>query len=182
MLTSQKMCFRVSWHFKFELIRKIAQPLSHTLVLIVLPISLWGLLDMFLYNLWLCVWFSRQLPMYNGDHRWQQLNPSPGGPYLAYPILSSPQAPVASDYPTYYHAIMPTPCPPVMGFYQPFPGPYPGPLQAGVLNPVSDSSQTQRGRGVSRNPVLQKVRDDSLKGQFTPKRKLAHVLLTLKAS
>ncbi|XP_058607793.1 selenocysteine insertion sequence-binding protein 2-like isoform X2 [Onychostoma macrolepis] len=99
---------------------------------------------------------SRQLPMYNGDHRWQQLNPSPGGPYLAYPILSSPQAPVTSDYPTYYHAIMPTPCPPVMGFYQPFPGPYTGPLQAGVLNPVSDCSQTQRGRGVSRNPVLQK--------------------------
>uniref|UniRef100_A0A8C2IGN8 SECIS binding protein 2 like n=1 Tax=Cyprinus carpio TaxID=7962 RepID=A0A8C2IGN8_CYPCA len=106
---------------------------------------------------------SRQMPVYNGDQRWQQLNPSPGGPYLAYPILSSPQAPVASDYPTYYHAIMPTPCPPVMGFYQPFPGPYTGPLQAGVLNPVSDCSerplpqgQTQRGRGVSRNPVPHK--------------------------
>uniref|UniRef100_A0A8C1W203 SECIS binding protein 2 like n=1 Tax=Cyprinus carpio TaxID=7962 RepID=A0A8C1W203_CYPCA len=99
---------------------------------------------------------SRQMPVYNGDQRWQQLNPSPGGPYLAYPILSSPQAPVTSDYPTYYHAIMPTPCPPVMGFYQPFPGPYTGPLQAGVLNPVSDCSQTPRGRGVSRNPVLNK--------------------------
>uniref|UniRef100_A0A8C1UIM9 SECIS binding protein 2 like n=1 Tax=Cyprinus carpio TaxID=7962 RepID=A0A8C1UIM9_CYPCA len=106
---------------------------------------------------------SRQMPVYNGDQRWQQLNPSPGGPYLAYPILSSPQAPVTSDYPTYYHAIMPTPCPPVMGFYQPFPGPYTGPLQAGVLNPVSDCSerplpqgQTQRGRGVSRNPVPHK--------------------------
>uniref|UniRef100_A0A8C1II86 SECIS binding protein 2 like n=1 Tax=Cyprinus carpio TaxID=7962 RepID=A0A8C1II86_CYPCA len=106
---------------------------------------------------------SRQMPVYNGDQRWQQLNPSPGGPYLAYPILSSPQAPVTSDYPTYYHAIMPTPCPPVMGFYQPFPGPYAGPLQAGVLNPVSDCSerplpqgQTQRGRGVSRNPVPHK--------------------------
>lgn len=104
------------------------------------------------------------MPVYNGDQRWQQLNPSPGGPYLAYPILSSPQAPVTSDYPTYYHAIMPTPCPPVMGFYQPFPGPYTGPLQAGVLNPVSDCSerplpqgQTQRGRGVSRNPVPHKV-------------------------
>ncbi|ROL42145.1 Selenocysteine insertion sequence-binding protein 2-like [Anabarilius grahami] len=101
--------------------------------------------------------------MYSGDQRWQQLNPSPGGPYLAYPILSSPQPPVTSDYAAYYHAIMPTPCPPVMGFYQPFPGPYTGPLQAGVLNPVSDCSerpppqgQTQRGRGVSRTPVLQK--------------------------
>lgn len=104
--------------------------------------------------------------MYSGDQRWQQLNPSPGGPYLAYPILSSPQPPVTSDYAAYYHAIMPTPCPPVMGFYQPFPGPYAGPLQAGVLNPVSDCSerpppqgQTQRGRGVSRTPVLHKVRD-----------------------
>ncbi|XP_016332606.1 selenocysteine insertion sequence-binding protein 2-like [Sinocyclocheilus anshuiensis] len=102
---------------------------------------------------------SRQMPVYNGDHRWQQLNPSPGGPYLAYPFLSSPQPPVTSDYPTYYHTIMPTPCPPVMGFYQPFPGP----LQAGVLNPVSDcserplpQSQTQRGRGISRNPVPHK--------------------------
>ncbi|XP_026086152.1 selenocysteine insertion sequence-binding protein 2-like isoform X2 [Carassius auratus] len=104
---------------------------------------------------------SRQMAVYNGDQRWQQLNPGPGGPYLAYPILSSPQPPVSSDYPTYYHAIMPSPCPPVMGFYQPFPGPYTGPLPPGVLNPVSDCSertltQTQRGRGVSRNPVLHK--------------------------
>ncbi|XP_059362995.1 selenocysteine insertion sequence-binding protein 2-like isoform X2 [Carassius carassius] len=99
---------------------------------------------------------SRQMPVYNGDQRWQQLNPGPGGPYLAYPILSSPQPPVSSDYPTYYHAIMPSPCPPVMGFYQPFPGPYTGPLPAGVLNPVSDCSLTPRGRGVSRNPVLNK--------------------------
>ncbi|XP_039539970.1 selenocysteine insertion sequence-binding protein 2-like isoform X2 [Pimephales promelas] len=103
---------------------------------------------------------SRQLPMYNGgDQRWQQLNPSPGGPYLAYPILSSPQPPVTSDYATYYHAIMPTPCPPVMGFYQPFPGPFAGPVPAGVLNPVSDCSDRptpQRGRGVPRTPVLHK--------------------------
>ncbi|XP_056100454.1 selenocysteine insertion sequence-binding protein 2-like [Rhinichthys klamathensis goyatoka] len=103
---------------------------------------------------------SRQLPMYNGgDQRWQQLNPSPGGPYLAYPILSSPQPPVTSDYATYYHAIMPTACPPVMGFYQPFPGPFAGPVPAGVLNPVSDCSERptpQRGRGVPRTPVLHK--------------------------
>nr|AAI67445.1 Zgc:172141 protein [Danio rerio] len=102
---------------------------------------------------------SRQLPMYNSEHRWQQLNPGPGGPYLAYPILSSPQPPVSSDYATYYHAIMPTPCPPVMGFYQPFPGPYGGPL----LNPLSDCSdrplqpgQTPRARSGARTPVLQK--------------------------
>nr|XP_055030272.1 selenocysteine insertion sequence-binding protein 2-like isoform X3 [Misgurnus anguillicaudatus] len=105
--------------------------------------------------------FSRQLPVYSGDHRWPQVNPSPGGPYLAYPILSSPQAPVNSDYATYYHAVMPTPCPPVVGFYQPFPGPYAGPLQAGALNSVSDCSdrpvaQGQRGRGVSRAPIMHK--------------------------
>lgn len=104
---------------------------------------------------------SRQVAVYSGDHRWQQMNPSPGGPYLAYPILSSPQPPVTSDYATYYHAIMPTTCPPVMGFYQPFPGPYAGPLQAGVLNPVSDCServtpQGQRGRVVSRDPIMHK--------------------------
>ncbi|XP_077050748.1 selenocysteine insertion sequence-binding protein 2-like [Siphateles boraxobius] len=103
---------------------------------------------------------SRQLPVYNGgDQRWQQLNPSPGGPYLAYPILPSPQPPVTSDYATYYHAIMPTPCPPVMGFYQPFPGPFAGPVSAGVLNSVSDCSERatpQRGRGVPRTPVLHK--------------------------
>ncbi|XP_057204247.1 selenocysteine insertion sequence-binding protein 2-like isoform X1 [Triplophysa rosa] len=106
---------------------------------------------------------SRQLPVYSGDQRWQQMNPSPGGPYLAYPILSSPQPTVSSDYSTYYHAIMPTPCPPVMGFYQPFPGLYAGPLQAGVLNPVSECServtpqgQTQRGRGISRAPIMHK--------------------------
>ncbi|XP_065139909.2 selenocysteine insertion sequence-binding protein 2-like isoform X2 [Paramisgurnus dabryanus] len=105
--------------------------------------------------------FSRQLPVYSGDHRWPQVNPSPGGPYLAYPILSSPQAPVSSDYATYYHAVMPTPCPPVVGFYQPFPGPYAGSLQAGALNSVSDCSdrsvaQGQRGRGVSRVPIMHK--------------------------
>uniref|UniRef100_A0A3Q0SRE9 SECIS binding protein 2 like n=1 Tax=Amphilophus citrinellus TaxID=61819 RepID=A0A3Q0SRE9_AMPCI len=79
---------------------------------------------------------NRQHPMYNGGElRWQQPNPTPGGPYLAYPILSSPQPPVSNDYA--YYQIMPAPCPPVMGFYQPFPGTYPGPVQAGVVNPVS---------------------------------------------
>uniref|UniRef100_A0A3Q3A2U7 SECIS binding protein 2 like n=1 Tax=Kryptolebias marmoratus TaxID=37003 RepID=A0A3Q3A2U7_KRYMA len=83
---------------------------------------------------------NRQHPVYSGGElRWQQPNPPPGGPYLAYPILSSPlsspQPPVSNDY-TYYQ-IMPAPCPPVMGFYQPFPGPYTGPVQAGVVGPVS---------------------------------------------
>lgn len=111
---------------------------------------------------------NRQHPMYNGGElRWQQPNPTPGGPYLAYPILSSPQPPVSNDYA--YYQIMPAPCPPVMGFYQPFPGTYPGPVQAGVVNPVSaDVSERplplgaaygmtgQRGRGMSRSNVLPK--------------------------
>uniref|UniRef100_A0A669E0I9 SECIS binding protein 2 like n=1 Tax=Oreochromis niloticus TaxID=8128 RepID=A0A669E0I9_ORENI len=111
---------------------------------------------------------NRQHPMYNGGElRWQQPNPTPGGPYLAYPILSSPQPPVSNDYA--YYQIMPAPCPPVMGFYQPFPGTYPGPVQAGVVSPVSaDVSErpmalgpaygmtSQRGRGMVRSNVLPK--------------------------
>lgn len=107
--------------------------------------------------------------MYNGGElRWQQPNPSPGGSYLAYPILSSPQPPVSNDYA--YYQIMPAPCPPVMGFYQPFPGAYAGPMQAGVVNPVSaDVNErplplgsaygmaSQRGRGMVRPNVLSKV-------------------------
>lgn len=110
--------------------------------------------------------------MYNGGElRWQQPNPSPGGSYLAYPILSSPQPPVSNDYA--YYQIMPAPCPPVMGFYQPFPGPYAGPVQAGVVNPVSAEvgerplplgpaygMNSQRGRGMVRPnvpPNVQKV-------------------------
>ncbi|XP_026175743.1 selenocysteine insertion sequence-binding protein 2-like isoform X2 [Mastacembelus armatus] len=111
---------------------------------------------------------NRQHPMYNGGElRWQQPNPTPGAPYLAYPILSSPQPPVSNDYA--YYQIMPAPCPPVMGFYQPFPGTYAGPVQAGVVNPVSaDVSErplplgpaygitSQRGRGMVRSNVLPK--------------------------
>uniref|UniRef100_A0AAY4EML7 Ribosomal protein eL8/eL30/eS12/Gadd45 domain-containing protein n=1 Tax=Denticeps clupeoides TaxID=299321 RepID=A0AAY4EML7_9TELE len=112
---------------------------------------------------------NRQLPMYNSDMRWQQPNPSPGGPYLAYPILSSPQPPVSSDYA--YYQFMPTPCPTMMGFYQPFPAAYAGPVQAGVMSPVStDCSDRslppgqpygvagQRGRGLTRASVLQPAR------------------------
>lgn len=107
--------------------------------------------------------------MYNGGElRWQQPNPGPGGSYLAYPILSSPQPPVSNDYA--YYQIMPAPCPPVMGFYQPFPGTYAGPVQAGVVNPVSaDVAErplplgphygmaSPRMRGMVRPNVLSKV-------------------------
>uniref|UniRef100_A0A8C8E1V1 SECIS binding protein 2 like n=1 Tax=Oryzias sinensis TaxID=183150 RepID=A0A8C8E1V1_9TELE len=108
---------------------------------------------------------SRQHPVYNGGElRWQQANPTPGAPYLAYPIMSSPQPPVSNDY-TYYQ-FMPAPCQPVMGFYQPFPGTYAGPVQAGVVNPVSAEVSerplslglaygmaSQRGRGMARSNV-----------------------------
>ncbi|XP_063738528.1 selenocysteine insertion sequence-binding protein 2-like isoform X2 [Eleginops maclovinus] len=109
---------------------------------------------------------NRQHPMYNGgEMRWQQPNPSPGGSYLAYPIMSSPQPPVSNDYA--YYQIMPAPCPPVMGFYQPFPGTYAGPVQAGVVNPVSADVAERplslgpaygmaRGRGMVRSNVLPK--------------------------
>ncbi|KAL3065754.1 hypothetical protein OYC64_015828 [Pagothenia borchgrevinki] len=109
---------------------------------------------------------NRQHPMYNGGElRWQQPNPSPGGSYLAYPIMSSPQPPVSNDYA--YYQIMPAPCPPVMGFYQPFHGTYGGPVQAGVVNPVSADVAERplslgpaygmgRGRGMVRPNVIPK--------------------------
>lgn len=114
---------------------------------------------------------SRQMPVYSSDMRWQQANPSPAGGYLAYPILSSPQPPVSNDYA--YYQIMPAPCPPMMGFYQPFHAPYGGPVQTGVVSPVSAEcgdripppSQpfgvaSQRGRGMNRSAALPKVRHD----------------------
>uniref|UniRef100_A0A8C7DE65 Selenocysteine insertion sequence-binding protein 2-like n=1 Tax=Oncorhynchus kisutch TaxID=8019 RepID=A0A8C7DE65_ONCKI len=132
----------------------------------------------------------QQHPMYSGggDLRWQQPNPSPGGPYLAYPILSSPQPPVSNDY-TYYQ-IMPAPCSPMMGFYQPFPGTYAGPLQPGVVNPISaDVSErpaplgqafglaNQRGgRGMVRPAVLPKQQVglcQSLRARRPPMRPVA---------
>lgn len=119
--------------------------------------------------IYILFFFYRQHPVYNGGElRWQQPNPTPGAPYLAYPIMSSPQPPVSNDY-TYYQ-FMPAPCPPVMGFYQPFPGTYAGPVQAGVVNPVSAEVSerplslgltygmaSQRGRGMVRSNVPPKV-------------------------
>ncbi|XP_035252501.1 selenocysteine insertion sequence-binding protein 2-like isoform X2 [Anguilla anguilla] len=100
-----------------------------------------------------------------GDPRWQQPSSGPGGPYLAYPLLTSPQAPVSSDYA--YYQLLPTPCSPMMGFYPPFSTPYGGPLQTGVVSPMpadcSDrplppgqefSVACQRGRGTLQTPVL----------------------------
>uniref|UniRef100_A0A8C7ZV14 SECIS binding protein 2 like n=1 Tax=Oryzias sinensis TaxID=183150 RepID=A0A8C7ZV14_9TELE len=128
---------------------------------------------------------SRQHPVYNGGElRWQQANPTPGAPYLAYPIMSSPQPPVSNDY-TYYQ-FMPAPCQPVMGFYQPFPGTYAGPVQAGVVNPVSAEVSerplslglaygmaSQRGRGMARSNVPPKVQKISARGRRPPTRNAA---------
>ncbi|XP_041030795.1 selenocysteine insertion sequence-binding protein 2-like isoform X2 [Carcharodon carcharias] len=79
---------------------------------------------------------NRQLPVYNGDIRWQQANPNSTGPYLAYPILPTPQPPVSTDYA--YYQLMPAPCTPMVGFYSPFPAPYTASFQPpNVVNAVS---------------------------------------------
>lgn len=111
---------------------------------------------------------SRYSPC-NGDPRWQQPSSAPGGPYLAYPLLTSPQPPVSSDYA--YYQLLPAPCSPMMGFYPPFPTPYGGPLQTGMVSPLpadcSDRSlppaqdysvACQRGRGPMQTAVLPVVR------------------------
>ncbi|XP_042543449.1 selenocysteine insertion sequence-binding protein 2-like isoform X2 [Dipodomys spectabilis] len=110
---------------------------------------------------------NRQFPLYNNDLRWQQPNPNPAGPYLAYPIISA-QPPVSAEY-TYYQ-LMPAPCAQVMGFYHPFPTPYSGtfqaastvsavatecterPSQLGQVFPLS----THRTRNTNRGPVAPK--------------------------
>ncbi|XP_047678063.1 selenocysteine insertion sequence-binding protein 2-like isoform X1 [Tachysurus fulvidraco] len=110
---------------------------------------------------------SRQLPVYNGEVRWQQQCGS--APYVAYSFVSSPPQPAAvcNDYS--YCPLLPPPCPPLMGFYQPLTSPYAAPLPSGMGNSVSDtclrppqpqgqpvSMGAQRGRGVARAPVLPK--------------------------
>ncbi|KAM3625564.1 uncharacterized protein V6R79_014128 [Siganus canaliculatus] len=114
---------------------------------------------------------NRQHHMYNGGElRWQQPNPSPGGSYLAYPILSSPQPPVSNDFA--YYQIMPAPCPPMMGFYQPFPGTYAGPVQTGVVNPVSaDVSERPLPLGPAYGMASQRVRG-MVRPNVVPKQQL----------
>ncbi|XP_063170489.1 selenocysteine insertion sequence-binding protein 2-like isoform X2 [Candoia aspera] len=110
---------------------------------------------------------NRQLPLYNNDIRWQQPNPNPAGPYLAYPIIST-QPPVSTEY-TYYQ-LMPAPCTQVMGFYHPFPAPYSAPFQsASAINTVTAQCTDRpaqpnqafplcspRSRSASRGSVVQK--------------------------
>ncbi|KAM6302256.1 selenocysteine insertion sequence-binding protein 2-like isoform 3-T3 [Podargus strigoides] len=110
---------------------------------------------------------NRQFPLYNNDIRWQQPNPNPAGPYLAYPIIPA-QPPVSTEY-TYYQ-LMPAPCAQVMGFYHPFPAPYSAPFQtANAVNTVTTECterpnpsgqvfplSSQRSRSSNRGPVVQK--------------------------
>ncbi|KAG7454000.1 hypothetical protein MATL_G00264070 [Megalops atlanticus] len=125
---------------------------------------------------------SRQLPIYCGDLRWQQPNPSPGGPYLAYPILSSAQAPVTNDYA--YYQFMPATYSPMMGFYQPFPAPFTAPVQTTLVSSVSSdcgdrtppsaqdySIAGQRGRGIIRTAVLPKQLSQPMRAKRQPMRK-----------
>ncbi|XP_060780288.1 selenocysteine insertion sequence-binding protein 2-like isoform X2 [Neoarius graeffei] len=111
---------------------------------------------------------NRQLPMYNGEVRWQQQCSS--APYVAYSFVSSPPQPAAvcNDYS--YCPLLPPPCPTLMGFYQPLTAPYAPPLPSGLGNSVSEtclrppqpqgqpvSMGAQRGRGGARAPVLPKM-------------------------
>ncbi|XP_069767381.1 selenocysteine insertion sequence-binding protein 2-like isoform X4 [Narcine bancroftii] len=113
---------------------------------------------------------NRQLPVYNSDVRWPQANPSSTGPYLAYPILPTPQPPVSTDYA--YYQFMPAPCTPMMGFYSPFPTPYTASFQSADVNTASECGErsvpggslcpatTPRNR-VNRGPIP-KVQDSTM--------------------
>ncbi|XP_070357877.1 selenocysteine insertion sequence-binding protein 2-like isoform X8 [Equus asinus] len=110
---------------------------------------------------------NRQFPLYNNDIRWQQPNPNPAGPYLAYPIISA-QPPVSTEY-TYYQ-LMPAPCAQVMGFYHPFPTPYSNTFQAAnAVNTITTECterpnqlgqvfplSSHRSRNSNRGPVVPK--------------------------
>ncbi|XP_043844955.1 selenocysteine insertion sequence-binding protein 2-like isoform X2 [Dromiciops gliroides] len=110
---------------------------------------------------------NRQFPLYNNDLRWQQPNPNPPGPYLAYPIISA-QPPVSTEY-TYYQ-LMPAPCAQVMGFYHPFPTPYSSTFPASnTLNTIPTECTdrpnqlgqvfplpSHRSRSSNRGPTVQK--------------------------
>ncbi|KAL4660724.1 selenocysteine insertion sequence-binding protein 2-like isoform X1 [Arapaima gigas] len=77
---------------------------------------------------------NRQLPLYNGDSRWPQASPATTSPYVAYPILSGPLPSMSSDYA--YYQIVPASCPPMVGFYPPFPSGYGTAVQTGALSTV----------------------------------------------
>ncbi|XP_045678475.1 selenocysteine insertion sequence-binding protein 2-like isoform X3 [Phyllostomus hastatus] len=113
---------------------------------------------------------NRQFPLYNNDIRWQQPNPNPAGPYLAYPIISA-QPPVSTEY-TYYQ-LMPAPCAQVMGFYHPFPIPYSNTFQAASTVNTITTECTERPNQLGQVFPLSSYRSrNSNRGPVVPKQQL----------
>ncbi|MBZ3872875.1 Selenocysteine insertion sequence-binding protein 2-like [Sciurus carolinensis] len=113
---------------------------------------------------------NRQFPLYNNDIRWQQPNPNPTGPYLAYPIISA-QPPVSTEY-TYYQ-LMPAPCAQVMGFYHPFPTPYSNTFQAANTVNAITTECTERPNQLGQVFPLSSHRSrNSNRGPVVPKQQL----------
>ncbi|KAB1277748.1 Selenocysteine insertion sequence-binding protein 2-like [Camelus dromedarius] len=113
---------------------------------------------------------NRQFPLYNSDIRWQQPNPNPAGPYLAYPIISA-QPPVSTEY-TYYQ-LMPAPCAQVMGFYHPFPTPYSNTFQAANTVSTITTECTERPNQLGQVFPLSGHRSrNSNRGPVVPKQQL----------
>ncbi|XP_055393995.1 selenocysteine insertion sequence-binding protein 2-like isoform X2 [Bubalus kerabau] len=113
---------------------------------------------------------NRQFPLYNNDIRWQQPNPNPAGPYLAYPIISA-QPPVSTEY-TYYQ-LMPAPCAQVMGFYHPFPAPYSNTFQAANTVNTITTECTERPNHLGQVFPLSGHRNrNNNRGPMVPKQQL----------
>uniref|UniRef100_A0A8C3WKT7 SECIS binding protein 2 like n=1 Tax=Catagonus wagneri TaxID=51154 RepID=A0A8C3WKT7_9CETA len=113
---------------------------------------------------------NRQFPLYSNDIRWQQPNPNPAGPYLAYPIISA-QPPVSTEY-TYYQ-LMPAPCAQVMGFYHPFPAPYSNTFQAANTVNTITTECTERPNQLGQVFPLSGHRSrNSNRGPVVPKQQL----------
>ncbi|KAG8505327.1 Selenocysteine insertion sequence-binding protein 2-like, partial [Galemys pyrenaicus] len=113
---------------------------------------------------------NRQFPLYNSDIRWQQPNPNPAGPYLAYPIISA-QPPVSTEY-TYYQ-LMPAPCAQVMGFYHPFPTPYSNTFQtANTVNTITTECTERPNQLGQVFPLSSHRSRNSNRGSVVPKQQL----------
>ncbi|XP_075388171.1 selenocysteine insertion sequence-binding protein 2-like isoform X2 [Tenrec ecaudatus] len=112
---------------------------------------------------------NRQFPLYNNDIRWQQPNPNPAGPYLAYPIISA-QPPVSTEY-TYYQ-LMPAPCAQVMGFYHPFPTPYSNTFQTTNTVNTATTECAERPNPLGQVFPLSNHRSRNSRGQVLPKQQL----------
>ncbi|XP_053450586.1 selenocysteine insertion sequence-binding protein 2-like isoform X3 [Nycticebus coucang] len=114
---------------------------------------------------------NRQFPLYNNDIRWQQPNPNPTGPYLAYPIISA-QPPVSTEY-TYYQ-LMPAPCAQVMGFYHPFPTPYSNTFQtANTINAITTECTEHPHQLGQVFPLSSHRSRNSNRGPMVPKQQLS---------